>query len=410
MVLDEASPTADSFSSDDSAFGANTAPRNGSTLTLPRSIELSTFARPVPIFGAALGYNDDLLKAIVEQDGNHMSRILRRPLTVPEWEAATFHMAKMHSYASYGWPLGTALGGWQAYRTRESWRFPFYKPNLEEVGHKFNSFGPLKDQAARAAWQSLRFACYQSLIGGAVKVVTTAYAINVAWAGQRMDPRLQDFWSTLRDLKPEEIRERGNTSLSASSEDTADPIDQQDIAREYPQEPAPTEQMRRQEPPGSRRRVDQSNIWEQRRQAAAKGGTMPQAGPTPPAPRDQSLTDYDFDDASPMARDVAPAKDASSQSGSAWDRVRQGNTPRSLPNQQFNPNQSAQSNAWSRARSSAVGANGQGTQSSQDTFSFSSADSDRQLARDEAQRNFDERVERERHGENFGEPPSGRKR
>lgn len=68
------------------------------------------------------------------------------------------------------------------------------------------------------------------------------------------------------------------------------------------------------------------------------------------------------------------------QSGSAWERLRQQATS-------GKPVQPARRD----------------TSSSGDSFSFSSTDEDRQLAKAEAQKDFDSRIERERSGEEFEE-------
>jgi hypothetical protein len=142
---------------------------------------------------------------------------------------------------------------------------------------------------------------------------------------------------------------------------------------------------------------------------------------------------YD-DDASPTAP-APPPRDAGPQVG-AWDRLRQRSEaqPRgstddtSVWQRQRNRGATDKSSgrrydgasrgsdevaergssdggdAWDRRRN--VGAS---RESLSDSFSFSETDEERELAKAEAQAEFDKRVERERHGKNFEAPSSGGK-
>ena len=393
MVLDEASPSAtDTFAAEDPGSSDvdpyASAPYDTSSsdpkrpAQLPPSVNLREYARPIPILGRVLGYSDSRLKMVVELDGAAISRILQRPLTLPEWEATTFHMAKMQSYASYGWPIGIAIGSWRAYRTMDSWRFPFFKPDLERVGHRFDSFGTLKGQSARQAWQVMRFTSHSVFWGLNSKLICTVYAISVAWTGQRMDQRLSEFWNTLQALPVEEARRR----------------------REGMAGRAPSNQENRrtqtQRPPDERISQGGQGAWQRQRDAAARRQTATPAGNDRSESTQAPLSsDFDFDDASPTAKDFQ--EEASASQETAWDRLRRGGGAASTSAQQPPGSKQSQGDAWARARGQGRGTTSKG-QGDGDSFSFSSSDEDRQLARDEAQQEFDRRIDRERQGKNFG--------
>lgn len=91
------------------------------------------------------------------------------------------------------------------------------------------------------------------------------------------------------------------------------------------------------------------------------------------------------DDASPQA---APAPRSS---GSAWDRIRAESA-----NSKSSPRQSPTNTPQVRNEQQEGSTLG-------DSFSFSSSDEERQLAKIEAQKEFDARVERERQGGDFSE-------
>ncbi|KAL8975872.1 MAG: hypothetical protein Q9205_008013, partial [Flavoplaca limonia] len=94
-----------------------------------------------------------------------------------------------------------------------------------------------------------------------------------------------------------------------------------------------------------------------------------------------------FDDASPTAENAVDQ----AQGGNAWDRIRR---------QAQNPTTGAKQKGprWNPVRKEQQEGSTTG-----DSFAFSSDEEQRQLAKDEAQNEFDARVERERQGGSFDE-------
>lgn len=124
-------------------------------------------------------------------------------------------------------------------------------------------------------------------------------------------------------------------------------------------------------------------------------------------------SDYTFSDDSPTAEsgatsgsqshsfDSSSSNSAASNSdaggGSAWDRIRAHATGSS------NPASTQCESAWSRTRGSGSEVKRESKTDSTvgDSFSFSDAEEERQLAKSEAQKEFDARIERERNGKDF---------
>ena len=106
------------------------------------------------------------------------------------------------------------------------------------------------------------------------------------------------------------------------------------------------------------------------------------------------IPDYD-QESSPFDLDSNPASPATS--GSAWDRIRQQATsnPSSIPprlSRRRPVSSSAQQQRQEQQDSSTV----------EDSFAFSQSKEERQYAKDEAQKDFDERMEKERRGDGEG--------
>ena len=122
------------------------------------------------------------------------------------------------------------------------------------------------------------------------------------------------------------------------------------------------------------------------------------AGTSPKAEPDSSGDFYDTDDdASPTASIHTPPRtnNRASTSGSAWERLRSQATTSDSGTSRTRPRRQIPASQPQRDEDA-------------DSFSYSSSEEAKQLVRDEAQRDFDAQVERERQGQNF-EGGGGRK-
>ena len=286
-------------------------------------------------------------------------------------------------------------------------------------------FGPLRGFWAQAWWQTLRLSTYNVL--GIVLGATFAgsYALSVNLAGQARDPRLKEYIEKLRQ------RMRDGVGVPAPGR----PADESDGPRKDE-----TYEMARQ-------RRSAQEVWRNRqdqRQSAGKtaeddmsptGGAfqedfmtadsdtglvddtqLRQQQPQPEYRQqarsrqnspDNSSRGFDLDQINPTSQASDPSPSTTSArtdrkpSGGAWDRLRQNamtsgqSTPTSPSPSQSRPPASG------GARNSPTGS---------DSFSFSKNDEDQQLAKFEAQKQFDARIEKEREGKDFDDRGGGRSR
>jgi hypothetical protein len=145
-------------------------------------------------------------------------------------------------------------------------------------------------------------------------------------------------------------------------------------------------------------------------------GTTNQSRPwpaktAPPQMPTQETPDQPFDawdDASPAGGQGVPADTSqprpSRSSGSAWDRLRRGEKPPPPgPRQQSGPR------PFSNTQNEAQREQRQGS-TLDDSYTFSKSEEERSYAKDEAQKEFDARVERERRGGDFSSGNGDQKR
>ena len=129
--------------------------------------------------------------------------------------------------------------------------------------------------------------------------------------------------------------------------------------------------------------------------AKSPADNRPSTFQTEKASRQPKNFDDDYDDASPTggrgAMDDGDAGGSGEGGGSVWERIRR---------QQASGGSSPPAQSRGR-RMDGVGQEQQEGSTTGDSFSFSRSEEERNYAKDEAQREFDERVERERRGRDF---------
>lgn len=256
----------------------------------------------------------------------------------------------------------------------------------------------------------------------------SSYAATVSAVGQIQDPRMQDTNRRLREAVEREQRQR--------SERAGDIVKQADARREGRMQSLPRERDQGKGRRGEGAEVDDasptggamldmgideeqgrlsgagdlSGVLSDGQMKSAEAKARPPAGQTPAGNRAPTFqiekverqpkdfaSDFgsDFDDASPTGGSGAMDGDG----GSVWERIRQ----------QSASEPSRSSMGRGRAiRGSGVRQEQHEGSTSEDSFSFSSSDEEKGYAKAEAQREFDERVEKERRGGDFSN--EGRRR
>lgn len=334
--------------------------------------------------------------------------VLNRPVTQEEADAMAYHFAKSLRIGSYGTPIGVVLGTAMAWRTQKDMRFPGWAPFKEGSRFSKDAFGPLRGQMARVAWQFSRVSAYW-LVGGTLgQIFFGSYALSVGLAGRAMDPRLKEFTEALK-LRMKNGVGRENTGQVGNQEAGPKGSETYDMARQRRDAQARSRGSRQ---PRAQAADDASPTGgafsEDYMEAAGASGFMSEdevrraADARAESPRNQSSAAVEQSTVA-SRQPTRGAQEAPAKSGSAWERLRKG----AMTGEPKRSSSSTQSSGSAGSRPSAQ--EGDGTVLG-DSFGFSSNDEDRQLAKSEAQRDFDARVEREREGRNFDEKGGGRGR
>ena len=422
MVLEEVSSDPDLYSSHDEP--------STSTAQTPQ-IDLSRLPLPIA-FSAAWGFTTAKLQKGIAMERASAETILQRPVTPTEADAISYHFAKGYRYASYGAPIGSAVGVWRATTTMEEFRWPFMprafskwsRWNFDKEAQSLSFSGK---QLATGAWlrptiiglKALVYVNFGFFIGG---LLAGAYASSVTAVGGYHDPRLK----TLSEKTVEYVRKqsgglekptppprpgatRGRVDPTGQGERSAEELwrDHRRAIGRRDDDASPTAgnddffNDEAETRDGNDSMLTDSQIQAQQRRQQPSPRRSPsdnrastfQMEKTERQPR--SFSD-DFDMTSPSAEDQSPTSTTSSGE-SAWDRIRRENSSSNSSGSKARRSQRRDPIQQEQQEESTLG----------ESFTFSSSDSERAYAKDEAQKHFDERVEQERRGEDFD---SGRRR
>ena len=297
------------------------------------------------------------------------------------------------SIYSYGPPIGVAGGLWRCYDTRKTFRFPLWQPKI-----KVDQFPPmiplLTGPRAALAWHMARMTAYGTIGNMLGQAFFGVYAASIAGQGEATDPRLKE----LGDANRQRTRERlGGLSKSGKNSPTRG----REINERYAEESETPDDA---SPSGGNYGNDTSGSDQDRDIPILPDRISREAGQYsksqwPVAQPVKSVPQYD--DSSPTGGSGVQ-EDIAQDQGSAWDRIRRGastgvtKTPTdSWPASDNSPQTES---AWSKRQNSAKQ---EGGLDSEDGYSFSTSEAERHLAKQEAQKEFDAKVERERRGGDF---------
>lgn len=347
----------------------------------------------------------------------YASKVLQRPLKQEEADAFAFHWAKSMRTASYGTPVGSAAGVAYAYRFSD-YRFPFWRPMKEGSRYSPDKFGALRGPAARAMWSSLRFSAY-AFVGLTIgQLFFASYALTLHTAGRALDPRLKEFSDALQQRQKEGInraREMQRPGEAPQQGETMEMARQRRIAQAQQQRSQQGQRQQSEKAPSGRKKDDDDmsptgGAFDEDFMVGSQGDT----GLMSDGQSRQQQETYRYDG-------NASSFDVGSSTPDARSTASEAASPRSQPSSQQSsqPRQSGGS-AWERLRQNALSGNpakptgsqsrrqtGSSAGGSGDDFTFSRGEEDKQLARAEAQKEFDARIEKERKGQDFGGGSSG---
>lgn len=250
-------------------------------------------------------------------------------------------------------------------------------------------------------WHALRWAAYGFTGKFLGNLIFGSYSMSVAAVGEMTDPRLKAMTEAARQ---QAIQKRGGLPGPKMPDTTGSPQSGRIGRGNAPPEDdaSPTGGMYQEESNGFGDGTYSTNNGPQtQEQPQSQPNRWPQQSRPAPVPMQQSETRddpfYTFDDASPTggagARADTSSQQPQRQQGSAWDRVRQGAGRGPTGRQTDSGQAQEQSRGWAGVREQA--------QSPTADYAFSKSDEERSLAKTEAQKAFDARVERERRGGDF---------
>lgn len=430
MVLQDMETQApDSFTensnpSDNDPYASSTSP----SLSSGERFDASNMPSPIPLIGPFIGFSSRALRFKADTTLSFAEKKLGRTLHPEEAQALAYHIYKLEKSKSYYAATGAAAGVYRWYATMATYQYPFYKPKIESIDP--NKFGPIKGPAANAARQTWRFGLYALVAGQMGNIIGQLIAQPIAAYETSVDPKLEEFG---REIKAASARdERGNSERGRMIEERrkdfearrrqegtggmtppygarggerrqAPPIagnDDDDMSPTSGNEPWGTSSSSSW---GDFASEDQPKPQPERQSVDVRARRQPPYQSTQPAPTTSS-SPFD-DDASPTGglfhseTTAQPTPSASRPGESSWDRLRRGagaGTAQQGASQQDRIQRFASRQRGSGAEGSTVG----------DNFTSVEGKDARDAERESAQREFDERLERERRGGDFNESGS----
>ncbi|KAL2150802.1 hypothetical protein VTH82DRAFT_7365 [Thermothelomyces myriococcoides] len=321
----------------------------------------------LPSFAPLFSYTTDWQKKEIAYPLVDASFHVGRLLTPSEADALAYYRAKFCSRAAWAPPAVLLTAAIFTYRGRSTFRFPFYSPKPASFNPMFfpSASRPLiSGPAAVRMWHLLRFAAYGFMSQLVVKNIIYSYAQTTTLVGALRDDRLK--------ILRETIPHRPQGTVHPHSPATASSAE---LGR-TPATPAPAPSPDFSPVP---QKAKEQPRWTQQTSASQP----------PPQDEDES---YLFDDASPVApsqrQTPLSGPRPSSAGGSAWDRIRE--RARSEEGAAWNPSQ--------HQNGVPVGQQQPQQQQRGEQYTYSPAEQEKAYAREQAQKEFDAMLERERRG------------
>jgi hypothetical protein len=403
MVLqDIGGPSSDDFT--DNPYPSDK-DRYSAASASPPQFDASQLPQPIPIFGPLLGYSGRATQYKTELTLKYGQRQIGRRLTPEEAQALAGHLYKVEQIKSYTAAAGVSYGAWRAYSTMSTYKYPLYTPKIETVNpDKFWIFRGEVARFARHSWRTSLWVAFGMQVGISLGILVAQPAAANASAN---DPKLAQFSADLKAA----MEKRGFRPVPPEAKHSP----REGARQHYPgggeqQEWPPhagAPRWPRRNPPAAPPQAQPfeddmsptagSEPWlaDSSDFAPDNAGTQQRQNPAYTAqqgrlPRRRQEWPAENDDASPtggLFQDETRTQSNSNES--AWDRLRRGAghpTGERAP-----PSMGREAPRRQRTDEQSLG----------DSWTFSDSDEERRAAQIKAQREFDERLERERQGKDF---------
>ncbi|KAM7198878.1 hypothetical protein V8F20_005945 [Naviculisporaceae sp. PSN 640] len=349
----------------------------------------------LPFWAGVAGYSDTWRKSVIGADVKYLSSLAGRPLTEEEANRVGEHSANRCRATTHYTPMWTSATAYLWWKGKDKFRFPFYTPKpglLEGLSKRFLSPIGVKMTHAPLIWHTLRLVAYSQVTSWVIAIFFVAGPTAIFAGGIASDKNLQGLNTELAERAKGLQRQRRMGLPTAPAEDAQSPI--KDDA------PAPITEQWGQTTTESREQPQQpqqpQGLW--RPQQPARARPPPQQPEPEPRYSDENEDDP-FDDASPVAPSARRQNlDASTPvGGSAWTRLRTKafvERTREQANEGFAA--PPRTSSWEERRQ-------QNTPGASYTYSEPREAKDQEStaavrSREQAQKEFDAMLERERRG------------
>lgn len=371
-------------------------------------------------------YQTNSIKVAVQKVQQRYAATLGRPLTPDETTALAYHSGNGLARATWGAPIGVTFACYRCYATRENYKAPFFGALKSEGGwfdgERIQIMGRelLRGGSARLAVNMLRFIPHLFVAGFVASVGSTISGAYVSTGGVLQDPRLKDLNAEYRAKVLEEQKNRNVRRIANTGKEPMPQGAKSAGALWKEHKDAMEAGARRDEGSslvgrdGMEYTSDEGMVGGSDFGAANSGvqtvqqeprqqpvfGSTPWSNQTAAESQPIGFTDHGHDSSPSAENDWSQGN---SDGGSAWERVRRGAGTPPLGKKERQGTTGGRgaggAGGWQQQRGKREGSGSKDG----DDFMFSSSEQERSYARDEAQRDFDARVEKERQGGNFNE-------
>lgn len=375
-------------------------------------IDFSKLASPVPLLGPLFRFTNSNLHTIIERNFELRAKDVNRPLFPDERAAIAYHTAKGYSIASWGPPTGCLIGLQRAYNTRHEFRHPFAGTLKSSQGwfdgERVRIMGRelLRGSSARVFVHLLRSVNYGLVGAGFASFFSTPYASSVTVIGELQDPRLKDVMIALKSNTKRQLEERqrkgGTKREEVAAEDDRDEasssVDRGRVGYTNYDGMVGQDEVEAARPDMAR----MNSLTPSRNTIERQTNSLPESEnkswleekeyKNPPKDEDEFSLLGSRPKSSTYNNEGTPSgerEQTQEPGGSAWERLR-----REAMSGGENSSTKTMDLGW-------VAAQSQQPLTDSDT-TFSSSKQEQEYSREGAQRDFDQRLEQERAGGNFG--------
>lgn len=328
----------------------------------------------MPLVSRPFGFSQEWQKQMVASTLVQTSAYMNRVLTPPEADALGLYRSQRLVLASYTMPLTLTSGAYFAYRKRREYRFPFFTPiTLNPDVFPTQRLALVRGAQAQLLWHFLRFAAYSLTSYGIIQPVMASVATSSYLVKVLNDTKLEAVRESLARAEKEASKLPSEEEGASAGGDPIWPPPSSEEKQQQPAEPAA------QAPPASSKNRYQGAQSSWARSSGSPSGASSNGSQTHGDDLGSDNSSI-FDDASPVApsyQKTAPAASGfpTTNTGSAWERIRQ------------------QSGAKGGQEDASGG------QQTADQYTYRNPDQGKPTAQEQAQKEFDAMLERERRGQ-----------